>query len=785
MQTNYYTFWTLLNTPEIKYIQVPIIQRDYAQGRKSEKVNSIRIRLVDALHNALSRQEPLTLDFVYGELRGNLFIPLDGQQRLTTLFLLHWYLALVDGELSNVQALLSKFTYETRSSSREFCRQLVMAKGLDLNKYPTLTDAILDTNWFQPSWERDPTVGAMLTMLDALQTRFANTNGLFAHLADADNPLIGFYFLDMPKVGLTDDLYLKMNARGKPLTSFENWKAEFDLFLQRKHSKKVQSDFGDKIDGPWLDFFWKHRQPGSEVADEAMEQFLHYLTRMLAYRMGEKVQDVTLSRLGFDLFERVFAQDENVDFLFQSLDFLVKVEKQEPNGIAGLLERLLTEKTESERVRVFGGTRPDIFNRCLRNTSPNQELQEQVLLFGLLVYGATVSDENFTEGDVQNQLRVLRNLLEQIRQQNDKELNSNLRADNMQALTVAATILGKSESGSSPDVYKRLEADAPLLQLGRRGVEHERLKAHLLTAQPELAQAIHELENQYVLRGDLRNLKMDEHINHIESFRQAVSEIWSGAVPQDLIIRAWLTCGDYRVSQGEWKKTQLGRKYFLGNSENWYTVLAADIRKGEPNLLSAFLITYHNAIGNTAVQKLESIIADWLAVERKRDWRYYFIKYPGMTEKSEGYYAWGSDFYVRLLEGNSLKAKHINPYVRTISRRRQVADAIADYGEQFVNDTWASPLYLDNIPGWPSDNWDLSLHSGAAGWRLNLPTGYTLPTILEELYELQPVANGQRWLVETAEQDRIERVEDFIKALRKQGLEAIESEDGTTDSTST
>ncbi len=785
MQTNYYTFWTLLNEPDINYIQVPIIQRDYAQGRKSDKVNGIRVRLVEALHDALTNQQPLTLDFVYGELRSNLFIPLDGQQRLTTLFLLHWYLALVDGELSNAGKLLRKFTYETRSSSREFCRQLAKVSALPVDKYATLTDALQDTAWFQPSWERDPTVAAMLTMLDALQARFRNTTGLFARLTDADTPLIGFYFLDMPKVGLTDDLYLKMNARGKPLTNFENWKAEFDLLLKQKHSEELQAYFGEKMDGPWLDFFWKYRQPGSEVADEVMEQYLHFLTRMLGYRMGGKVWELAQHRLGFEHFERVFDQSENVEFLFRSLDFLAKLEKREPNGIAGLLGRLLSEGAEPERVRVFGNTRLNIFSRCLRITSPNQELQEQVLLFGLLMYGATVSDENFKEADLRNLLRVLRNLLEQTRQQNDKELNTNLRVESMQLFTAAATVLGKAEAGSSPDAYERLANDVQLPQLGRRGVEHERDKARLIKEHPEIEQPVHELENQVVLRGDLRNLKLAKFTDRVADFAEAVREIWSGKVSQDLIIRAWLTCGDYRVSQGEWKKTQLGRKYFLGNPENWYTVLAADIPKREPNLLSKFLIAYLDAAETSPSQKLEGLISEWLAVEQEHDWRYYFIKYPGMTESSEGYYAWNRDFSVRLLEGNSLRAKHINPYVRTIWLRKQVADALAPYHEQWVNDTLASPLYLDNIPGWPGDSWALALYSGPFGWLLTLPAGYALPTSLEVLYNLQPREKGQRWLLDIPEMDRIERAEDFIKALKVQGLEVIEPEAEPVDSAST
>src|ERR1700722_2463700 len=76
-------------------VEIPIIQRDYAQGRAS--AHEVRSLFLGALHQALLKSPtdpslPLDLDFVYGNIEGEkpAFCPLDGQQRLTTLFLLHW-----------------------------------------------------------------------------------------------------------------------------------------------------------------------------------------------------------------------------------------------------------------------------------------------------------------------------------------------------------------------------------------------------------------------------------------------------------------------------------------------------------------------------------------------------------------------------------------------------------------------------------------------------------------------------------------------------------------------
>ena len=111
------TFWRFLNEHSV---EIPIIQRDYAQGRLGKE--ELRKTFLKDLKQALDSCVPLKLDFVYGSMERGILNPLDGQQRLTTLWLLHWYLAYMAGAMDKeVKRVLAKFTYETRISSREFC----------------------------------------------------------------------------------------------------------------------------------------------------------------------------------------------------------------------------------------------------------------------------------------------------------------------------------------------------------------------------------------------------------------------------------------------------------------------------------------------------------------------------------------------------------------------------------------------------------------------------------------------------------------------------------------
>lgn len=102
MSTTLHTFAEILGSEvesadgmlKVNKISIPIIQRDYAQGRKTADIVRVRNRFLDSLHDALD-EDPITLDFVYGDIDDKgVLTPLDGQQRLTTLFLLHWYACL-------------------------------------------------------------------------------------------------------------------------------------------------------------------------------------------------------------------------------------------------------------------------------------------------------------------------------------------------------------------------------------------------------------------------------------------------------------------------------------------------------------------------------------------------------------------------------------------------------------------------------------------------------------------------------------------------------------------
>ena len=271
--------------PGISSIEIPIIQRDYAQGRPGAWVEEIRVSFLEVLLDAIAGGEPVGLDFVYGKVEGATFHPLDGQQRLTTLFLLHWYLASAANRL-DAAAAWTRFSYATRPSARLFCQRLVA------NPLPQDEDVpsawIIDQPWYLYMWRTDPTIQAMLVMIDAIHEEIQrlhpdlDAQAAWERLTHAESPAVSFYLLPLDDMDSDEDLYIKMNSRGKPLTPFENFKARFEQDI--RHSDRAD-EFARKIDGAWSDLLWPFHG-GDNIVDDEFIRYIDYITEICELREG-------------------------------------------------------------------------------------------------------------------------------------------------------------------------------------------------------------------------------------------------------------------------------------------------------------------------------------------------------------------------------------------------------------------------------------------------------------------------------------------------------------------
>ena len=301
-------------------VEIPMLQRDYAQGRESQR--EVADRFLKAIFEVLEKDGgSLHLDFIYGYMEGKnsakKLILIDGQQRITTLWLLHLYIYARAGRLDgNAKKWLGNFSYSSRESSKEFCENLLKN---DFCTQDSPKEIIYDkASEFVKNGDldNDPTIKAMIHMLDRIHDKFEGSRAEFFK-SEVNNKLekisemsedsirllqdflnngewkddskvfgclidkldkITFDFFDMGQFKLGEELYVKMNARGKQLSDYENLKAGIEEGLKRKSDKKGLEKLTESIDSDWSDYFGGFREKSLDIEkfDERGRNFLHY-----------------------------------------------------------------------------------------------------------------------------------------------------------------------------------------------------------------------------------------------------------------------------------------------------------------------------------------------------------------------------------------------------------------------------------------------------------------------------------------------------------------------------
>lgn len=311
-------------------ILIPRIQRPYAQGRRDKNISDIRRDFVGNLLSVVSADEDraLELSFIFGSLqkvnwddpRGNsrALELLDGQQRLTTLFLLHWYLYKKECP-QDFPDWMSRFRYETRDSSTAFLSKITdKSCSIDLNEAVrrkdsqtpdtiTPSEAITRLIWYNNDFRCDTTVTSMLCMLDEIDSQYkvleredkAQDHSLHKNLGR-----IRFYIRLLLEFDMPDLLFIKMNSRGLPLIPFENFKADVMRYMEKSkryeemvsitdsESSPFHFYFASQVDTRWVYIFWNRPAIPADGAIIELDdrrtgaRFFRFFNRMLFAKLA-------------------------------------------------------------------------------------------------------------------------------------------------------------------------------------------------------------------------------------------------------------------------------------------------------------------------------------------------------------------------------------------------------------------------------------------------------------------------------------------------------------------
>ena len=231
-------------------VRIPIMQRDYAQGRYTSEVNGIRENLIKDCFEVL--EDPTgnrihTLNYVYGvpkrvgDGKKQELILVDGQQRFTTLCLLKWYIDLKNQKKTNEPVI----HYESRRSSVDFFKFLYSIDTSILTG-GDLKEDLENQPKFRKNWYYDPTVASAMRMIAYIDEEFRKR--ILDPSRSAENlKNIQFAFISLEGFKHTETLYETMNSRGRQLTVFEKLKS---IIIEKKPK------WSEKIENEWYPAFW-------------------------------------------------------------------------------------------------------------------------------------------------------------------------------------------------------------------------------------------------------------------------------------------------------------------------------------------------------------------------------------------------------------------------------------------------------------------------------------------------------------------------------------------------
>lgn len=639
-----------------KKIEIPIIQRDYAQGRQEKTVDKIRRDFLNALFGAIKKritspQAQLELDFIYGFHReaefGSTFIPIDGQQRLTTLWLLYWFVAYKEQEKVEI---LSNFVYETRYSSTIFCQELVNFQP-EFN-HKTIADEIKDQPWYFETWGFDPTIQSMLVMLNDIEQQYGQLiqKPIWSILTESGGPFY-FYKLNMDKVGLSDDLYIKMNSRGKPLTEFEYFKASFS---EQINDKLLKERFEKSIDQEWTESIWKLILESREdneindialVVDHSFLNLFNYLTGILAAKQDVVYIDTYESK---EVLKVIYKDKQSFEFVFDILDVICNQLEKNPSFWKDLFYYQRNDYSTEKCRLFFLHEETSLIKRCLLHYHENRgfTLQEHLLLYICLLHLKNPIK------DFHKYLRILRNAI----------VNSEFQLRNesigVNYKEVEAFILNKDI-----EELKTFKTDQ---------LKEEKEKEDFKFKSPEIIDALQQLEDSDLLRGSISIIDFDNNFEtRTNKFLQFFDE---ELFSKNFILRSnvLLSFGDYSQRDGGWNNLMSSNKTI---TRKFLTTPGfgkhKDVYSKTKTVLYACLDHFIQNSIETIEQKRINVLEEM--EKNGRDWRYYFIKYPSFRHFcNKGYYYWfnqNEKFVFNKMKEKQFNGFNWNPFLYVVNEQ--------------------------------------------------------------------------------------------------------------------
>lgn len=580
---------------------------------------------------------------------------------------------------------LKKFSYETRYSARYFCIDLVDYKP----EFKTaISKEIVNQAWFPLDWENDPTISSMLVMLDAIDDKFKVVTDLWDKLKEN---CVTFYFPPIKDMGLTDELYIKMNSRGKPLTLFEHFKAELEREIRSIDEQRANRIMG-KIDRDWTDLLWEYRNSGSGSSDDNIidDEFLRYfkfICDVICYRQNES--PLGRSNDEFDLLQQYFSAKcpdaiKDIETMESFFDCWCNIPGYDfPTDF---LKSFMANKHESGKILVENRFNLNIFEDCLHAYSDKTgcirqfPLNRIVLLYPITTYLQNV--DKVTEADFRRRIRIVNNLI----RNSEDEVSDRTDRNRMPAILVEADAI--IMNGAIDD---SIENNFNVSQLSE-----EKEKITFIDANPAMQETMFELEDHFLLNGQISIVGL-EHLAYTKRFDSLFK------CSLDRIDCAMMALGDYgQVERNKWRY-QYGSTYQFA----WDGLFHKSANSGFDNTKSILisLLDTNEEFTNEVLKKIADDYLQECESNNLYPFRYYYIKYreyrPGAYGKMYNNSAAANPYMFLVMQTRAqLSQNSYYPYLKVASEAHLSKDDMGQrliFGDEHIICTNNSYLRRKNV----------------------------------------------------------------------------------------
>ena len=280
---------------------IPEIQRDYVWGDNELVIK----RFINNIKNMKDNEE-LDIGFFYSyKIYENFNALIDGQQRITTLILLSWYVGVDNTKLNN-------FKFKVRENSNNFLEKLLEQKSAEIPAIDgkKISDKIKNSIWYKRIWDNDPTVKSILNALDIIDKELDNEKENIKNKIDN----IKFSCIEAGDRRLETE-YILLNKRGVNLTNSEQLKAILTEDIENKN------EWLEKWEKDWQDILWECKGENIYNTDNIWNAVLYWVRDIYVIE-NNICKDNDKEKINYD-FDLIGIEKENKDEILKILDWII------------------------------------------------------------------------------------------------------------------------------------------------------------------------------------------------------------------------------------------------------------------------------------------------------------------------------------------------------------------------------------------------------------------------------------------------------------------------------